>query len=94
MTALPQVDECTIQFNAKINSATTSSSSYGVNVNAEYRAWIFNAQFSASAKYANSDSEQREFSIEISVKAKQAPMPEGLKRVFDILEQSVINRAD
>eukprot|EP00567_Pseudictyota_dubia_P010101 CAMPEP_0197460714 /NCGR_PEP_ID=MMETSP1175-20131217/54760_1 /TAXON_ID=1003142 /ORGANISM="Triceratium dubium, Strain CCMP147" /LENGTH=204 /DNA_ID=CAMNT_0042995863 /DNA_START=82 /DNA_END=696 /DNA_ORIENTATION=- len=105
LTMLPiphlQVDEATIEFNAKISSITKESTqkdtSFGLDVKAGYRGFGFSASLKASysnkKQVRNSNEEKRDFSLRVFVKATQADMPEGMRRILDILTDSIITSA-
>jgi hypothetical protein len=94
-----QIEEATVEFNAKISSVTSSSTeqntAYGVTVNAKYSSfWSpvsvdLKASFSSTKQTKNSNVENREYSMRVLVTARQASIPEGLKRILDILEEAM-----
>ena len=94
-----QIEEATVEFNAKISSVTSSSTeqntAYGVTVNAKYSAfWSpvsvdLKASFSSTKQTKNSNVENREYSMRVLVTARQASIPEGMKRILDILEEAM-----
>jgi hypothetical protein len=96
-----QIEECVVDFNAKINSVTASEASRaeGLGVDASvggsYGPIAVNvkASYSSQSQARNSNTETREYSMQIKVRARQAPVPEGLKRVLDILAEAIKNRA-
>ncbi len=50
------------------------------------------ASFSNTKTQQNSNTEQREFSMRIVVRAVQDTMPEGMSRVLQLLVDSIKNR--
>ena len=93
-----QIKQCTIEFNAKINSVTASEST-SMTSNAGSSGGGFNFWFAASSSRSsysnqktekNSNKEEREFSMRIVIKAKQDEMPVGLKKVLDMLEEAIM----
>ena len=96
-----QIEECTIEFNAKISSVTSQDSSsltkYGVSV--EAKGSFFGSSIGIKASYSseksqkNSNTENREFSMRVFVKAVQDDMPTGMRKILDILEQAILNGA-
>jgi hypothetical protein len=94
-----QIEEATVEFNAKISSVTSSSTeqntAYGVTVNAKYSSfWSpvsvdLKASFSSTKQTKSSNVENREYSMRVLVRARQASIPEGLKRILDILEEAM-----
>ena len=93
-----QISECSITFNAKISSVTTASTTSNSTVDLAAKAGgtyagvtaSLSASFSAQETKANSNSEQREFSMNIYVHASQAPLPAGTAKLLSILEEAVI----
>ena len=88
-----------IEFNAKITSTTqttsstssAASSSVSSSNTQNYWWWLYYARQEMSASWSNraesksSNTEEREFSIYVSVKATQEEMPAGMRKVLDIL---------
>ncbi len=96
-----QVASCEIEFNAKISSVTTSELTTDTKVGVEASVGFggpMGIGFSASMKTSvshqrtekNSNTEQREFSMRVFVKAVQEDIPTGLKKILDILETAII----
>jgi hypothetical protein len=94
---LLQVQEVFISFSAKLNSIarteSTSDSLYKDSVNVE--SWDrFGTTSTMSASYSDKKStrsgstEEREFSLHVTLKARQADMPVGIGRILDILEEA------
>lgn len=86
-----------LRFCASITSqsstTTTSSSSFSAGVSGNWQGWGASGSFSSS--YANSrtgqntGTQQDTFSLEVYVHAGQAPMPSGMSKILDILEESI-----
>jgi hypothetical protein len=95
-----QIEECVVEFNAKINSVTSAESSKDETIGVEasiggsYGPVTANvkASYSSQSQSRNSNTETREYSMRVLVRARQAPMPEGLKRILDILAEAIKNR--
>ena len=87
-----------VEFNAKISSVTqqesASSTSIGVqlDVAAEFKSVKvgLKASFSHQQTSKNSNTEQREYSMRVYVKAVQDDMPAGMKKILDVLEQAIL----
>jgi Protein of unknown function (DUF2589) len=101
ITPIPyiRIDEMTIDFNAKLTDAITRNTStdftLGTEVKASYGAfWSpvkVDARVSATfnAKSATTEHSQREYSMQIHVRAVQDEMPSGMSRMLDMLEQAI-----
>lgn len=101
ITPIPyiRIDEMTIDFNAKLTDAvqrnTESSFNLNTTVSGGYSAFWSPVKFEArvSATYNNKSSssqhQQREYSMQIHVRAVQDEMPAGLSRMLDMLEQAI-----
>lgn len=99
-----KVEEATIDFNVKINSVTTTSSSdttdwkAGMEASAGYNGWLFkanvklNASFSNKKTSNNSEEVKRDYSLAIHVKVVQDDMPAGMERLLDILDEATVSR--
>lgn len=94
---ISQVQEVYISFSAKLNSIakseTTSDSLYSDSVKGS--SWdrygttsTMSASYSDKKSAKSGSSEEREFSLEVTLKARQADMPVGLGRILDILEEA------
>jgi hypothetical protein len=97
---LPQIEEFTMNFNAKIQSVTKSNSggvidaSYGAAANRCFGCVDMGEDMSASYSPSGSKSSlTAEYDMDITVIAKQAAMPPGLKRILDMLENAGSDRA-
>ncbi len=96
-----QIEECVVEFNAKINSVTSAESSKDETIGVEAEIGgsygpvtaSVKASYSSQSQARNSNTETREYSMHILVRARQAPVPEGLKRIMDILAEAIKNRA-
>lgn len=92
-----------IEFNVKINSVNTTSSSQETNSNVEskttasFSSWwspvrvntSFNATIASQKKTSSTEEIKKEFSLNIKVHAVQDDMPAGVSRILDILEESI-----
>jgi hypothetical protein len=93
-----QIEECTIDFNAKITSVTKSSSDIAMQQSLTTSAsggFIFGsasmtASFSAQQRFKNSNEENREFSMHVYVRAKQTEMPAGMAKILGVLEEAIL----
>ncbi|MEQ7125394.1 DUF2589 domain-containing protein [Actinopolymorpha sp. B11F2] len=101
ITPIPyiRIDEMTIDFNAKLTDAvqrnTDSTFELTSTVGGSYSSFWSPVKFDArvSATYNNksssSEHQQREYSMQIHVRAVQDEMPAGLSRMLDMLEQAI-----
>ncbi|MDD3314230.1 MAG: DUF2589 domain-containing protein [Syntrophaceticus sp.] len=101
LTMLPipfiRVEETTIDFNAKINSVTTSdtASKIGVDSSTEAKAkyFGFSAKLNVSTSYqrtTNTGSKvDRTYSMAVHVRAVQDEMPAGMEKLLGILEDAI-----
>ena len=93
-----QIALAEVEFNAKISSVTQQESSsetkIGVDleVSGEFKAVKvgLKSSFSHQQTAKNSNTEQREFSMRVYVKAMQDEMPAGMRKILDVLEQAII----
>lgn len=102
LTMLPipfiKVDQITIDFNAKITSTETqtSSSEFSTagNLTAGYGGRRANVKFSGSVAYKKTNSSgssiERTYSMGIHVQASQDEMPAGMEKLLNILEGAMI----
>lgn len=91
---LAQIEECTIDFNSKIGSMLSaevgmSNSTNGTDTTQYSSSAAFKAQFASQRTEKNSNSETREFSMSVHVKAVQADMPAGTVRLLQLLEDAI-----
>jgi hypothetical protein len=101
ITPIPyiRIDEMTIDFNAKLTDAverkTESTFNLDTSISGSYSAfWSpikFEARVSATynQKSGTTERQQREYSMQIHVRAVQDEMPAGLSRMLDMLEQAI-----
>lgn len=101
ITPIPyiRIDEMTIDFNAKLTDAvqrkTESTFNLSTSASGGYSAfwspWKFEARVSATynQKSGTTEHQQREYSMQIHVRAVQDEMPAGLSRMLDMLEQAI-----
>ena len=102
LTMLPipfiKVDIITIDFNAKITSTDTTTSSSDVSVsgtvNARYGVKVAAVSFSGTVAYKKSttsgSSVERTYSMAIHVQASQDEMPAGMEKLLSLLEGAMI----
>lgn len=98
---LLQIEECTVNFNAKISSlsqssiASQSSKSSTSSFSAALSLPGFSISTSATSTFsnqvtaANSNTEQRAFSISVYVKSVQDALPNGVTKILSILEDAI-----
>ena len=89
----------TIDFNAKLTDAVTRNTNSEFELGAEVKAWYsafwspikVDARVSATynQKSSTTENSQREYSMQIHVRAVQDEMPSGLSRMLDMLEQAI-----
>jgi hypothetical protein len=94
-----QIEDVKITFHAKISSINKDSYSDStksvVDTSSSKRDWFagtrssMNTHVTSQTAHANTNTASREFSMEIVVRARQAPIPLGLARVFDMLEAAM-----
>ncbi len=101
LTMLPipyiRVQEVTIDFNAKIDTVTESTTASSSELNASLSAKAGWGPFSAQLKcsYSNkkssstTDKTERTYSLNIHVLAVQDELPAGLEKLLDVLESSI-----
>jgi hypothetical protein len=106
ITPIPyiRIDEMTIDFNAKLTDAVTRNTNsefkLDTSVSASYSAfWSpvkVDARVSATynQKSSTTEHQQREYSMQIHVRAVQDEMPAGLSRMLDMLEQAIQEKDD
>ena len=95
-----ELQEITIDFNAKINSMEKTQTDTDTNFSGELDASVgwgpISAKMHVSAAYQSKTSVgsevQRTYSLDVHVRATQAETPPGLERVLAILEASVLTR--
>lgn len=93
-----RVQEVTVNFNAKISSVTSASTTSNTtsSVVGSLSAHVGGFSASMTASYsnqvseANSNTEQREFSMSIYVHASQAELPAGTAKLLSILEEAIM----
>ncbi|WP_327722273.1 DUF2589 domain-containing protein [Streptomyces sp. NBC_00490] len=101
ITPIPyiRIDEMTIDFNAKLTDSIERKTSSTFNLDTEVKGsyssfWSpikIEARVSATynQKAASTERQQREYAMQIHVRAVQDEMPAGLSRMLDILEQAI-----
>jgi len=101
LTMLPipfiRIDETTIDFNAKINSTTYCQTDTSLKIDAETQAragffWA-SARLKVSTSYQRSTTQgktvNRDYSLQIHVRAVQDEIPPGMDRLLSILENAI-----
>ncbi len=87
-----------MEFNAQVNSVNTRESSSDLKLSVAASGGFgpvrFSGSFSAQRSARSSTSEERTFSMNIYVKVSQAPLPAGLERLLDILEEAMFEGED
>jgi hypothetical protein len=92
-----RIDEVNIEFDAKltdiVRNDSTTTSSFGISGNAS-AGWGFGraslrSSYSRNTKSTSSSQFQSEYHMNIKVRAGAAPMPEGMAKILDILEQVI-----
>jgi len=104
LTMLPipfiRIDEVTIDFNAKINSTTYRQTDTSLKIDAELEAkagWFWgSAKLKVSTSYQRSTTQgktvNRDYSLQIHIKAVQDEIPPGMDRLLSILENVIISK--
>ncbi len=90
---MTQIEEATVEFNAKISSVTKAETSQSFTAKFE-NGGSFRTTFASQRQATNTNTEKRDYSMRILVKARQASVPEGLQRVMDILQEAIRKRVD
>ena len=84
-----RIEHVIIDFNVKLNSVESSSTSDALGVNAEVKGGWGPVSFKVSASYqrktATSVEVKKEYSLNVNVKAVQDEMPAGLEKIFNLL---------
>lgn len=101
ITPIPyiRIDEMTIDFNAKLTDAIQRQTDTSFNLTSQvggsygsfWTPYKLEARVSATfnTKSSTTERQQREYSLEIHVRAVQDEMPSGLSRMLDILEAAI-----
>jgi len=104
LTMLPipfiRIDETTIDFNAKINSVEYRKTDTNLKVDASLEAkagWLWgSAKLKVSTSYQRSttqgNSVNRNYSLQIHIKAVQDEMPAGMEKILGILENAITSQ--
>jgi hypothetical protein len=84
-----RIEQVVIDFNVKLNSVESSSTSDALGVNAEVKAGWGPVSFKVSASYqrktATNVEVKKEYALNVNVKAVQDEMPAGLEKVLGML---------
>lgn len=92
-----RIDEVNIEFDAKLTDVvrndSETTSSFGISGSAS-AGWGFGraslrSSYSRNTKSTSSSTFQSEYHMNIKVRAGAAPMPEGMAKILDILEQVI-----
>ncbi len=97
-----RMDETTIDFKAKINSVSyrKSDTSFKINASTEKKAgFLFgSAKLKVSTSYQRNTQQghkvNRNYSLDVHIKAVQDEMPAGMERVLGILEDAIRSQPD
>ena len=98
-TSLPvQIEEATIEFNAKISSVqmseTDSSSSWGGSYGQSdsWGGWgyNFNCQWASQRTSQTKGEIKKSYSMNVKVHAVQDEMPAGMAKVLSLLEEAIV----
>ncbi|CAM1341521.1 DUF2589 domain-containing protein [Tenacibaculum amylolyticum] len=88
-----RIDEVNIEFNAKLNSVETKSTSSQFSASAELGIKYWFVKFKASASYKKSTYQgskvEKTYNLGVRVKAVNDELPEGLNRILGMLEDSI-----
>lgn len=92
-----RIDEVNIEFNAKLHDVVrndqSTESRFGISGSAGVR-WGFGSasmrsSYSRTHKSSSTATYESEYQMNIKVRAGAAPMPEGMAKILDILEQVI-----
>ncbi|WP_428656799.1 DUF2589 domain-containing protein [Runella sp.] len=85
-----RIEYVDIDFNVKLNSVDTASSSQSLGINAEASGGFGPVRFKVSASYQRQSSTgtevKREYSMNVKVRAVQDEMPKGIEQVLNLLQ--------
>lgn len=84
-----RIEHVTIDFNVKLNSVETSSTSSSLGVNADVSGGWGPVKFKVSASYQRQSSTgvevKKEYALNVNVKAVQDEIPAGLEKILNML---------
>jgi hypothetical protein len=84
-----RIEQVVVDFNVKLNSVESSSTSDDLGVNAEVKGGWGPVSFKVSASYqrktATNVEVKKEYALNVNVKAVQDEMPAGLEKVLGML---------
>ncbi len=88
-----------MEFNAKMNSmqkkstttATQKSLSYSFGLDLGFFSASFSASYSSKTENSASGTDTREYSLQVVVRVRQAPLPIGVQRLLDYVQMSVLS---
>lgn len=101
ITPIPyiRIDEMTIDFSAKLTDSVVQNSNSSLDVSTtasgSFKSWwspvkmSFRTSVSARSSSSSTKNSNREYSMDIHVRAVQDTMPAGLSKILDILEESI-----
>jgi hypothetical protein len=85
-----RIETVDINFNVKLNSVETASTSDKLNVAAEVKGGFGPVSFKVSAAYQRQSSTgvkvEKEYSLNVKVRATQDEMPAGLEKILNMLQ--------
>lgn len=88
-----RIDEVLIDFSAKLNDSITSSETSSFNAGFDAGGGWGGFSFRASVSYkndkSNTSSSTQDYAMAVKVRAVQAEVPGGMKRILDMLEAAV-----
>lgn len=88
-----RIDEVLIDFTAKLNDSVTTNETSTLNLGASLSGHWGPVSFRASASYKNdkstTSSSTQDYCMMVKVRAVQAEVPGGMKRILDMLEAAV-----
>lgn len=88
-----RIDEVLIDFTAKLNDSVKTDETSVLNVGANFSAHWGPCSFRASVSYKNekstSSSSTQDYCMAVKVRAVQAEVPGGMKRILDMLEAAI-----
>jgi hypothetical protein len=95
-----QFDNIDLDFNVKLNSMASSERTSEFKVNTEFgvegrAGWLIGPKFNFKTTVSNQvntrqyGEEKREYSLNVKVRASQAPLPAGTSRLLDLMESVI-----
>jgi hypothetical protein len=74
------------------SSSLTATAGGTLDIGSDITPYKVTASFSATSTSERTGSEQREFSLRVYVKARQAAIPSGIAKMLEILEQATLTK--